>query len=312
MPKLLILLLATLCTLGLPAADSKTKSTNPKSAGDTLQERILESQKAFNRREYRKALDIINSEFAKLGENAEVYMFRGTLHAAIASEAGASEAAMMFYDKAVQDFSKVIKLSPHAAAPKQSRGYAYQERGSAYFRSGKIEESIKDWDKFISFHPRQEPYHWQRGIAHYYAGQYEKGRQQFELHQTVNSADVENAVFHFICTAKSLGLERAKKDFIPIKGDRRVPMMEIHGLFAGSTKVEDVIAAAEKGEGLRLNYQLFYAHYYIALYFESHGDDEKARNHVMKAAAYAPLSNYMGDCARVHKMLLLRRDKAKK
>ena len=81
--------------------------------------------------------------------------------------------------------------------------------------------------------PGQEPYHWQRGLVHYYAGKYKAGRKQFEVHQTVNTQDVENAVWHYLCVAKTDGVAEAEKHFIKITSDRRVPLKQIHALFAG-------------------------------------------------------------------------------
>jgi len=153
--------------------------------------------------------------------------------------------------------------------------------------------------------PFQVPQHWQRGIAYYYAGRFEAGRKQFELHQTVNPNDVENAVWHFLCVARASNVEKARAALIPITGDARVPMMEVHALFAGKLKPEDILKAATAGNppAARLNRQLFYAHLYLGLYFEALGDDGKAREHITKAAGEYQTGDYMGDVARVHLQL---------
>src|SRR5205085_8743876 len=98
---------------------------------------------------------------------------------------------------------------------------------------------------FLSLEPQQKPYHWQRGISLYYAGRFDDGKKQFELHQTVNTQDVENAVWHFLCTVRLEGLESAKKQLIPIEKDARVPMAQVHQLFAGKARPQDVLAAAQ-------------------------------------------------------------------
>src|SRR4030095_5819693 len=121
----------------------------------------------------------------------------------------------------------------------------YHLRGCEHFKLGHINESIRDFDKFLEFVPKQAPHHWQRGIAYYYARRYEDGRKQFELHQTVNPADVENAVWHFLCVSRLDGVEEAREALIPIKGDKRVPMAQIYDLFAGKSKVEEVFAATK-------------------------------------------------------------------
>jgi lipoprotein NlpI len=206
--------------------------------------------------------------------------------------------------KAIADYDQAIRLDPQLAD-------AYQHRGGEHFKLGHIKESIADFDKFIALVPQQAPNHWQRGISLYYAGRFEDGRKQFELHQTVNPNDVENAVWHFLCVARADGVEKARAALIPIKGDARVPMMEVHALFAGKAKPEDVLKAAGAGgpPTLQLNRQLFYAHLYLGLYFEAIGNDRQAREHITRAAGEFQTGDYMGDVARVH--LQLRWPKAK-
>jgi lipoprotein NlpI len=200
--------------------------------------------------------------------------------------------------KAIADYDEVIKLDPQLPD-------TWQNRGSEHFKLGHIKESIADFDKFLELAPAQRPYHWQRGISLYYAGRFEEGRKQFELHQTVNTNDVENAVWHFLCTARASSLEKARAALIPISGDARVPMMQVHALFANKLKPEDVLKAASAGDPRQpqLNRQLFYAQLYLGLYCEAIGDDKQAREHIAKAAGEFQTGDYMGDVARVHLQL---------
>ena len=121
----------------------------------------------------------------------------------------------------------------------------------------------------------------------------------------MNPNDVENAVWHFLCVARTNGIEKARVALIPIKGDARVPMMEVHALFANKLKPEDVLKAAHAGNPpqLQLNRQLFYAHLYLGLYYEVLGDDERARENITQAAGRYRTDDYMGDVARVHLQL---------
>ena len=183
---------------------------------------------------------------------------------------------------------------------------ALQQRGSERFFAGQITESLADWDRVIELDPRQGPYHWQRGIALYYADRYEDGGAQFESHQKVNRNDVENAAWHFICVIKTEdgSVEAARKKLIPIAGDTRVPMKEVHQLFAGTITPDAVLTAAGKGaEGLELRSQLCYAHLYLGLYFEAIGEPEKSAIHIKKAAVGYKMDHYMGRVAQVHHML---------
>jgi len=207
--------------------------------------------------------------------------------------------------KAISDYDQVLKLDPRLAD-------AWQHRGGEHFKLGHIKESISDFDKFIELMPQQAPYHWQRGISLYYAGRFEDGRKQFESHQTVNPNDVENAVWHFLCVARSASVEKARAALLPIKGDARVPMMEVHALFADKVKPEAVLKAAGAGSPptLRLNRHLFYANLYLGLYFEVIGDDKQAREHITKAAGEYQTGDYMGDVARVHLQLRWPKEKS--
>jgi lipoprotein NlpI len=202
-------------------------------------------------------------------------------------------------EEAVRDFNRALALDPAAAG-------LYQDRGSEQFKLGRIQESIADFDRYLKRVPSREPYHWQRGISYYYAGRFAEGRRQFELHQTVNPHDVENAVWHFLCVARQSGLDQARAALIPIAGDSRVPMKEVHQLFAGTVKPEAVLEAARSGHPspLVLKRNQFYAHLYLGLYYEAVGDEAKTREHIFKAAELSEPQNYMGAVARVHAGLL--------
>ena len=188
---------------------------------------------------------------------------------------------------------------------------AVQRRGEDHFRQGRFKESVADFDRVIALDPSREPYHWQRGISLYYAGEYKRGAEQFEKHRTVNPDDVENAAWHYVCVARASGVEKAKASLIPIAEDARVPMMKIHALFAGKATPRDVLDAAESNgaKGDRLKLQQFYAHLYVGLYHEAQGEAKAAREHILLAEKHAG-DDYMGDVARVHAALFKRADSA--
>jgi lipoprotein NlpI len=204
------------------------------------------------------------------------------------------------HEEAVAALTKLIELQPESATP-------YQMRGGEYFKLGEIEKSIQDFDKYISFKPEDEAEHWQRGISYYYAGKYSEGRRQFEKHQTVNSNDVENAVWHFLCLARAENFETARKALIPITGDQRVPMTQIFDLFAGKGTEADIWKAVEVGKPSPtvLEQRKFFAHLYLGLYYEAKGDAQAAYEHMKKAATEFASDHYMGDVAKVHFKRLL-------
>lgn len=184
--------------------------------------------------------------------------------------------------------------------------FLHQERAQLRFRAGLIADSVADFDKANELAPKLAPQNWQRGIALYYAGRFADGRKQFELHQTVNPQDVENAAWHFLCVARTDGVAAARQGLIKVEQDGRVPMREVQKLFAGEGTVEEVFAAAKAGEptpaGLKANE--FYAHLYVGLFYEALNDAAKTKEHIEAAAKLAAPDNYMGDVARVHAVRL--------
>lgn len=200
---------------------------------------------------------------------------------------------------------QALELSGRAIAAEPANPRWFNYRGALHFRLGMIRPSIDDFDEAIALSPGLAPHHWQRGISYYYAGRFEEGARQFELHRTVNPNDVENAVWHFLCVAKWKGVEEARARLIPIQGDRRVPMMQVHALFAGKATPVDVLAAANAGDPspAELEQRLFYAHLYLGLYHEALGDPRKSAEHIELAVEKYPADHYMGDVARVHQKL---------
>lgn len=183
----------------------------------------------------------------------------------------------------------------------------FEARGSDAFRAGKFADSVAAFDAEIALDPRRGPWHWKRGISLYYAGRYADGAKQFEGYQTVDGNDVENAVWRFLCQAHDpqVGPERARREILVIKDDRRIPMRQIYDLFAGKLKPDDVMAAVRAGEptGDVLNGRLFYAHLYLGLYYDAAGDAARARTHLDEAVRHK-IGHYMWDVAKVHAGLL--------
>ncbi|MBT5927175.1 MAG: tetratricopeptide repeat protein [Verrucomicrobia bacterium] len=200
------------------------------------------------------------------------------------------------YQEAVNDFSKAIEIEPTNPDP-------LFRRAVEYFNLGEFSKCVADFEKFAALQPGQKPHLWQLGIAYYYTGQHKEGRELFESHQIVNSHDVENAVWHFMCIAGLESFEAARKALIGIEGDSRVPMMQIYQLFKGVGDEESVLKAAHEGTalgGFRIQ-QSFYAHLYLGLYHEAKGDTKKAYTYMRRAAQHYKSNGYMGQVARVHR-----------
>ncbi|MCI0357476.1 MAG: hypothetical protein L0211_03200, partial [Planctomycetaceae bacterium] len=113
--------------------------------------------------------------------------------------------------------------------------------------------------------------------------------------------DVENSVWRYLCVARTDGVEKAQANMLPIDDDRRIPMMQIYGLYRGQKKPEDVLAAAQAGKPIatELNMRLFYGHLYLGLWHEAAGRAEEAKKHILQAEKHK-IGHYMWDVAHVH------------
>lgn len=172
----------------------------------------------------------------------------------------------------------------------------YLRRGMDRFTAGKVEESIADFDRVIALQPSTRPQLWQRGISLYYVGRYADCKAQFESHQTLNTDDVENAAWHYLCTARAESPAAARKKLLNIRNDGRRPMMKVHELFAGKAMVQDVLRDAGQSDATAQ----FFAALYIGLYYEANGDPAKAEPWLKKANDSSRDQDYMGAVARVH------------
>src|SRR5262245_3981703 len=104
------------------------------------------------------------------------------------------------------DPAAALKLADQAVAADPKLGIAYDVRGTAYFKLGKIKESLADFDRYIELVPKAAAAHWRRGLTLYYADEFAKGVAQFTTSDKEEPNDVENAVWHFLCDAKVKGV----------------------------------------------------------------------------------------------------------
>ena len=205
---------------------------------------------------------------------------------------------------AVDRLDQAIEVAPKLAS-------AYYVRGRENFRLGRLEQSVADFDKYVELEPRFASRQWERGIAYYYVGKYKAGAAQFELYQTYHDNDVENSVWRYLCMVPTTGIEKARSVMLPIKDDRRNPMMQVFNLYRGKLKPADVLAETRSDDPspLVLASRQFYAHLYLGLYYEVAGDAENARKYIDLAAAktlrnHPGINSYMWDVARIHQAKL--------
>lgn len=269
-----VLLTAALLTSSSPADDPSEDETAVRTA--------------MRRGEFKTAIDLANAGLERSPKSSRLLLLRGSCREQLDQ-----------LKEALADFDQALTIDPEFAA-----GNDY--RGNVRLKLGDVNGAVADFDKFLAAYPRERPRYWQRGIACYYAGQFDEGRKQFEAYQTYADNDVENAVWHFLCVARMSGMEKARAGLVKIRPDSRIPMMEVYALFAGKAEPNDVLAAANAGNpnAAELQNRLFYAHLYLGLYFDALGDKAKAQEHITLAADKYPSKHYMGHIARVHCDLL--------
>jgi lipoprotein NlpI len=253
-------------------------------AAEDLEQLLVNGSKALRAGKLDEANRLAEEAVKAAPKDARVYVLRGSVRAAQRQPA-----------KAIADFDQAIMLDVKLAL-------AYQYRGGESFKLGKIEDSLKDFDRFLELRPEEKPGHWQRGISLYYAGKFKEGAEQFQAGEKVFGDDVENAVWHYLCNARVVGPAKARSQLLKIGKDKRVPMMVVYDLFAGKAKPEDVLTAVEQGKppAGELKSRQFYANLYLGLYYDAAGEKEKAREYLKKAGEDANTGGYMGDVARVH------------
>jgi lipoprotein NlpI len=271
----------TFCLLVLVAMVGVAGAGGP---ADTADDLLAQAAEALRKQHPEDTIRLAGKVIAGNPKNARAHLLRG-----------AGYEALQQHREAIADFDKALELEPRLAV-------AYDHRGSERLKLGLIKEAISDFDRYLELEPKQVPGHWKRGIAYYYAGRYEDGAKQFASYEKVDTNDVENAVWRYLCMARVVGVEKARAAMLKVGKDARVPMMEIYALFLDKAKPDDVLAAARAGSPAaeQLTERLFYAELYLGLYFDSLGKKTEALEHLTEAVVKHKIGHYMWDVGRVH------------
>ena len=249
---------------------------------------VIAAKSAYAAGDYEKAVAATGKALVLIPKHVEAHTI-----------AAQSLAALKQFPEAIKSYTKVIELSPTTII-------VIDRRGDALLKSGRFKDAIADFDDYLAHDLKAAPDHWRRGIALYYAGRYADGVKQFNLHRKVNPEDVENSAWHYLCTARAVSPKQARADLIPVTRDSRIPMKQVLQLFAGTIAPEAVLAAAEEAK-LTMTERTearFYARLYVALYFDSTGDDKQTRKYLEEAVEKYPIGHYMWDVAKAHLSLL--------
>lgn len=168
-----------------------------------------------------------------------------------------------------------------------------------HFKLANIDESIADFDIVEKLDPRLTPYLWQRGLSYYYASRFADGAKQFEVDLTVNSQDVEETVWRYLCIARLDGIAEARASLLFVKNDTRPVMRRLYDLYAGNCSVDDILAVGSSND----QQTLFYSYLYIGLYFEAENQPEQAQHYITQAVSEKIPDDYMWYVAAVHQKL---------
>ena len=274
--------LITALWMGLLLAQPPAESTNP----------LHQAFQALRRREPQRALEALDEYLKNHPADPLAHSLRVRAHLALGQP-----------EKALADARTVVGLRVRDAD-------AADQLGAVLFHLGRVRDALEQFDRAISLDPARKPRHWQRGIACYYLGRWDEGARQFRAYTTVDAADVENALWHYLCVARADGHSRARQQLFPLGRDPRVPMTELYHLFAGKGTIDQVKArlgkrpSPEAGPGERRAWvrRKFYGHLYLGLFHEVHGRKHQAVTH-LRQVLRCPLKDspqYMWYVARVH------------
>ncbi|NND99392.1 MAG: tetratricopeptide repeat protein [Pirellulaceae bacterium] len=222
---------------------------------------------------------------------------------------------MQLHDNATRALRRGDREAAIAAADQMVKlehpdAVVYRLVGDIYLRASKPALAVEMFDRYLKKQPQALPELWQRGIALYFAGDYRRAAEQFQVHRRVNPNDVENAAWHFLCVAKAEDFEAAKKNVLPAPNDPRIPMAEVLELLkTGDTQlVIERVGQTPEGSRDRESAQ-FYGDVYLGLYADAKGNLDRATQWMERAAKDAP-RHYMGDVARVYADYLREQAKA--
>ena len=188
----------------------------------------------------------------------------------------------------------------------------YSQRGDAQFFLGEFAPAVADYDKMVELDASLDSGHWRRGIALFYAQEYEQAAAQFERYHSFDNVDRENGIWRYLCQRKAYGLEKAREGLLKYEKDDREPFGDVYRLFQGTMTADQLLQKVEQAQLSEAERQkrLFYAELYVGLNEAVEDRSESALTHLTAASksswgeksGYGP--NYMWQVARLHAELL--------
>lgn len=215
------------------------------------------------------------------------------------SLSGADDTAR--WKESVERLTVAIKASP-------SSEDLYSQRGDVRFFLAEFTTAVADYDRMVELNAELDTGHWRRGIALFYAGEFEKAAGQFERYHSFDNVDRENGIWRYLCQRQAFGIEKAREGLLKYEKDDREPFGDVYRMFEGKItgdELLDKIRLAKISETERQK-RLFYAELYVGLNEAVEGRADSAKSHLTRAAGntwgeksgYGP--HYMWQVARLH------------
>ncbi|MBI1811118.1 MAG: tetratricopeptide repeat protein [Nitrospirae bacterium] len=157
-------------------------------------------------------------------------------------------------NQAVKDIAKAIKLNPKYAK-------AYVSRGNAYLRSGSYQQAVKDYSVAVKLSPKHEEAYCYRGVAYGALGKEQQALEDFS-HAIKINPEYEKAYFYRgLAYAESANYHKALEDFNkavelnPGDSEAYFNRGRVYGLLGDTYKaVEDIRKAARLGDKAAQNF----------------------------------------------------------
>ena len=157
-------------------------------------------------------------------------------------------------NQAVKDIAKAIKLNPKYAK-------AYVSRGNAYLRSGSYQQAVKDYSMAVKLSPKHEEAYCYRGVAYGALGKEQQALEDFSRAIKLNP-EYEKAYFYRgLAYAESGNYHKALEDFNkavelnPGDSEAYFNRGRVYGLLGDTYKaVEDIRKAARLGDKAAQNF----------------------------------------------------------
>ena len=183
-------------------------------------------------------------------------------------------------DRDIAEFTRQIGETPKNLP-------AYSARGDRLFFRGKFAEAVADFEKMVELDHTLAESHWRRGIAWFYAGQYDNAAHQFKIYHSFDNIDRENGIWRYLSQVKALGREKAREGLLKYEKDDREPFPDIYRMFAGTITGDEVLRKIAEAEltADEKEKRLFYAELYVGLNEAVEGRADSAEAHLAKSTA---------------------------